>query len=109
MTLLSGFELKEFDSASLTGAYQNLGSVLANPAYSVYINNKSNVDVYISTDGSTDDIRVATGKELPLTYFSRHNTLLKGSCIFKKGQQLHIKQVTGAGAGDIIVNILTKR
>lgn len=116
MTLLSGFELKEFNSGSLTGAYQNLGSALANPAYYAHIYNNSSEDIYISTDGSTNDIMVLSGQILPLTFYSRHNTLIRGSCLFPKGQQLYIKQVIVPlekvalpPAPDIIVNILTKR
>lgn len=108
MSLVSGYELKEFNSASLTGSYQNLGAALSNAAYYGVIFNSSNVAVYISSDGTTDEIRVPAGGTLPLTYFSRHNTLTKAACIFKKGTQLQIKQVTAAGTGFICVNLMTK-
>ena len=109
MSLVTGFELKEFDSANLTGSYQNLGTALSNPCYYAYIINDSNVDVYISTDASTDEIRVPAGLGLPLTYLSRHNSLIQASVIFAKGAQLSIKQVTAAGTGFITVNILSTR
>ena len=107
MSLLTQFELKEFDSATLTGAFQNFGSALSNPAYYAYITNDSDVDVYLTTDGSTNELRIVSGTSVPLTFFSRHNTLVKGSAIFSKGLQIQIKQVTGVGTGFISANILT--
>lgn len=109
MSLVTAFELKEFDSAGLTGAYQNLGSALSNPCYYAFIVNDSDVDVYISTDGSTDEIRVPAGLGMPLTYLSRHNSLIQASVIFAKGTQISIKQVTAAGTGYITLNLLTSR
>lgn len=107
MSLASGLELKEFNAASLTGSYQNLGTAILNPAYSMVLSNESDVGVYISLNGSTNDIRLSAGQILPLTAYSKHNNLLQGSYICKSGVQLQIKQVTGAGTGVIIVNILT--
>lgn len=109
MALFAGLELKEFNAASLTGSYQNLGSALGAPCYRVVLSNESDVGVYISTDGSSDDIRLSPGQILPLTYFSKHNNYNEGSYVFKKGTQLQIKQVTAAGTGTIIVNIQTTR
>lgn len=107
MTLLAQFELKTFDSASLDGTYQNLGSVTANPCYYAVLSNESNVGVLISIDGVNPIIRLSAGQILPLHSYSRHNSELLGSYLFKKGIQFTIKQVTAPGVGDIILNILT--
>jgi hypothetical protein len=107
MSLVSNLELKEFDSASLTGAYQNFGSALSNPCYYAYLINDSDVDVYISKDGSTNHIRLPSGVQIPLTYYSRHNSLIQGSYLFSSGTQLSIKQVTASGTGFITINLLT--
>lgn len=109
MSLLAGLELKEFDAASLTGSFQNFGAILANPGYYVVLSNESNVGVYITTDGTTNQIRLSPGQILPLTFYSRHNTLTEGAYVLKKGTQLQIKQVTAAGVGAIIANVLTAR
>lgn len=109
MSLNSDLELKEFNAASLTGSYQTFGAATSNPSYYAYFFNASDVDVYISRDGSTNDLRIPANSSLPLTYFSRHNTLTKGSSIFKKGTQLYVKQVTAAGTGTIIANIVTEQ
>ncbi len=108
MSFESHLELKEFDSASLTRVYQNLGSALSNPCYYAFLINDSDVDVYISTDGRTNEIRLPSGVRMPLTYWSKHNNLNQGCCLFCSGTQLSIKQVTTAGTGFITINLLTK-
>ena len=108
MSFESHLELKEFDGASLTRVYQNLGSALSNPCYYAYLINDSDVDVYISKDGSTNHIRLPSGVQIPLTYYSRHNSLIQGSYLFSSGTQLSIKQVTTAGTGFITINLQTK-
>lgn len=102
-----GFDLKQFDTSTLSGAYQNLGTPLAKAARYVHVWNTSTVDAYISTDGVKDDIRIPAGKDLPIPAYTQHTTQNFGSYIFKKGLQLKIKQVTAAAAGAVIVNIFT--
>lgn len=102
-----GFELKEFDSSTLTANYQNLGSPLSTAAKSAYIINNSDVDVYISVDGVTNTFKVPSGYSLPILQFYQHNAQSEGSYAFRKKTQFTIKQVTGVGTGDIIVQIYT--
>lgn len=109
MALAAGFELKEFNAASLTGSFQNLGTALLNPCYDAVLSNESDVGVYISIDGTTNIIRLSPGQILPLKNYSRHFDNTEAAYLFKKGTQLQIKQVTAAGTGAIIVNILTTR
>lgn len=101
------FELKEFNAASLNGTFQNLGSALSNAARYVHIWNTSDVDVYITANGTTNDFRVPSNGDLPIPSYTQHNTLNEASFVFKKGTQLQIKQVTAAGTGVIIVHIFT--
>jgi hypothetical protein len=109
MALFTDFEIKEFDSASLTGSYQNFGAVLTYPCYEVIFFNGSDVDVYVSLDGTTDNIRVASGQSLPMTGFRKYSPSPDGMYLFKKGEQLQIKQVTGTGTGFIVINCLMTR
>ena len=106
-----GFELKEFNSATLTGAYQSFGAALAAPAVSVTFINMSNVDIYISIDGSTNHMRVPAYLFAPgileIYPYSKHNHQNEDRCVFAAGTQLSVKQVTGSGAGYIIANIRT--
>lgn len=109
MSIISGKELKEFNAASLSGTYQNFGSALSSPCYYAYFVNKSDVDAYITSDGSSNQIRLPSNSTVPMTFFSWHNHYIKGSSLFAKGAQLQIKQVTAPGTGTIFVNLLTTR
>lgn len=102
-----GFELKEFDTATLTANYQNLGSALLNACKHATIMNNTSVDVYVTTNGTTNDFRIPAGKELVIPSYDQHNTRNDGSYVFKKGTQLKVKQVTAAAAGSVVVHIFT--
>lgn len=107
MSKFASFELKEFDSASLTGAYQVFGSALSNPAYHLEIDNASDVDVYVSTDGSSDTWRIAAGAILSIPFYQSNNSLNEASYVLKSGIQLQIKQTSASGTGYIMANIAT--
>jgi len=109
MALNAGFELKEFNAASLSGSYQNFGTVLLNPCYDAVISNESDVGVYITIDGTNNTFRLSPGQILPLKNYSLHFSNTQAAYLLKKGVQLQIKQVTAAGTGAIIANILTTR
>ena len=109
MALAAGFELKEFNAASLTGLFQNFGTALLDPCYDAVISNESDVGCYISIDGVNNIIRLSPGQILDLKNYSRHFDNTEAAYVFKKGVQLRIKQVTAAGTGAIIANILTTR
>lgn len=102
-------ELKEFDATNLTGAYQNFGSTLSNPALKLQFINTSDVDAYISFDGSTDKFRIPAGAQFT---FDENTAPIpnKGQEYYaSKGTQISVKQVSGAGSsGDIIAHIVTR-
>ncbi len=103
-----GFELKEFDATGLSGSYQNLGTALSLPAREVQIFNTSNVEVYISQDGSTNILRIPATDDIKLSAYAKHNALNEARFVFDSGTQLRVLQVTGAGSsGDIIAHIYT--
>jgi hypothetical protein len=104
MALASGFEIKEFNAASLVAGYLVFGTVLTNPCYEATIINESNVAVYVSVDGTTNSFRIGAGKTLPLSVLPREKTLTKGEYLLNKGTQLYIKQTTAAGIGIIVFN-----
>ena len=107
MSQYSNFELKEFNTASLTSGFQNLGAALSNAAKFVHVFNTSTVDAYITNDNSTNIIRIPAGKDLPLSPYPFYGNDKESSFIFPKGTQLKVKQVTAAAAGAIVVHILT--
>lgn len=101
------FELKEFDTSTLTGSFQNLGTALSNAARYFQIFNTSTVDVYITNDNSTNIIRVPASSNLPIPSYPQHNSKDEGAFVLKKGTQLRIKQVSAAAAGAVIVHVFT--
>ena len=104
MVLYTDFEIKEFNAASLTAGYQVFGTVLSNPCYAATLVNESDVAVYVSVDGTTNNFRIGAGKVFPLTTLPRHSTLVLGEYLLKAGTQLYIKQATAAGTGIIVFN-----
>lgn len=107
MALYAGHELKEFNAASLSGSFQDLGTVLGAPCYYAVLTNASDVGVYISIDGTNNTFRLSPSQSLTLYSYTRHTDYNDASYVFKSGTQLEIKQVTAAGTGAIIVTILT--
>lgn len=107
MAEFTRFELKEFDTATLTGSFQNLGTVLANAANYAEFINTSTVDAYITIDGTTNAFRIPAGKSVPLPSYPQHNANNDSAFVLRKGTQLKVKQVTAAAAGALIAHIFT--
>lgn len=91
-----------FNSASLTGSYQDFGVDLTDECVSFSFWNLSDVDAYIGQEGLADDLRIPAGKELKFAPSEPD----KRKFAFAKGTQLQIKQVTAAGTGNIIGNFV---
>lgn len=94
--------LRTFDSASLTGAFQNVGTQVPFSTLALSITNTSDVDVLITDGSNEDDLRVAAGGTLSLGVGNTNGQ--RDSLVpFAGNVQLQIKQVTAAGTGDIVV------
>ena len=102
MGRLRTYEHKLFNSASLTASYQNFGAVLTDEAVAFTIHNLSDVAAYVSVGGAADDLYVPAGKEVSINAFEPN----KAKLCLAKGAQLKIKQVTAAGTGSIVANIV---
>ena len=109
MARLKEVELKEFDADSLTGTFQDFGSVLSNPGIEITISNDSAVDAYISKDGTANYIRIRANSAITL---GNTRKAQDGSeeYLLPTGTQLEIKQVTAAGAAgtDIVAHVITR-
>lgn len=105
MANFTKYELKEFDTSTLTPVYQDLGTPTLNAVRSMNMFNTSTVDAYISIDGVANAIRLPAKCELYVygdeTDFSKKEV----SFVLRKGAQLKVKQVSGAAAGAIIVHL----
>lgn len=100
--------LRTFDTASLTGSFQNLGAVVPFVVTKAIFMNDSDVHVLITDGSNQEDIQISDGKVIEIeeghnATGTRRNT---DDCIFLKNTQLQIKQFTGAGTGYIIVLLL---
>lgn len=106
MSRLASYELFEFDSTNLTGSFQDFGTPLLNPVIIVSFSNTSDVDVYLSIDGLTNTWRIPSLGTLTLDSRDISDNNNDSVYLIRKGVQMQILQVTGAGAsGDIIANI----
>jgi len=90
-------ELKERDATTFNGAYQTLGTVLANPCYGLVIDNLAKVPAYISFDGSTDHIHIGSEQVLEIIPKMRDPNFDKGVYMLPKGTQLYIKAANSTG------------
>jgi hypothetical protein len=85
---------QDFDSSTLDGTYQLLGT-LAEPVIILKLVNNSTAAVDISTDGETDhDIAPATSFYL---YDVRTNKGVEDEFAYPKGMKIYIKGAAGAG------------
>lgn len=86
--------IRELDAATITNGYQNLGSVLGRDAFRLTIINNTNGDVYVSTDGSTNQMKFPA-------YSARILDDKTNDMYRKKGTQFSIKYsiVPGIPAG----------
>lgn len=102
-------ELKEFNAASLTGSPQNFGSVLLNPATKVSFVNSSTVDCYVDSAAPiAQRFRINAGMTLTLDESTLYFSGVDQEFYLRRGTQLTITQVSGAGVGSIIAHIVTR-
>ena len=109
MSRILPIELKEFVASTLNGTYQNFGTALANPAIKIQIFNNSDVDVYMSKNGTSNMIRVPAYGTLTLDESTLYFRGIDQEYYLPKSTQLTLKQVTGAGTtGAIIAHVVTR-
>ena len=102
-------ELKEFDATNLDGTYKTLGSALSNPATKLQFLNTSDVDIYISDDGSSNKFRIPAGASITFDESTAPLPNKGQEYYLSKGTQLYVTQVSGAGSdGDLIAHIITR-
>lgn len=98
--------LRSIDSATFTGSYQALGSVLANPAYIVKLVNNSTVLVTVSIDG-TNDIDVAPASSFWL-YDEGKSGISSQFPALPKGTQIYVKGSAGTGSVYLVVQYVVQ-
>lgn len=53
--------IREIVSTSITGVYQPLGGIFTRDAFRIWLTNNTNGDIYLSTDGITDMMKMPQG------------------------------------------------
>jgi len=98
-------ELRTFDTSLLTASYQDIGDIILFPITNVSIVNTSTVGIFL-TDGKSDqDIEVPGGGSLSIGEGLSANATTSVRAVFTGRTQLAVKQVTGAAAGKLIINM----
>jgi hypothetical protein len=85
--------LRELAGTSVTGTYQLIGSVFSVNPRILGFNNSTDVDIYVSTDGINNNLRVASNSFK--LYDIEMNKSSTGDNLFPKGSGILIK-TTGA-------------
>lgn len=88
--------LRSIDSSTLTGAYQKIGTPLANASYICKLVNNSTVLVTISIDGATD-IDVAPSNSFWLYDESKQGGQGPTFPALPEGTQFYVKGSAGTG------------
>lgn len=92
--------LRSINSATFTGSYQALGTPLANSCFLVKVVNNSNVNVLISTDGTTDmDVVPAGGFFL---FDETANASRDSGLTIHNKTQFYIKGSAGGGNSGLV-------
>jgi hypothetical protein len=96
--------LRSIDSATFTGAYQAVGTPLANPAVLMKLVNNSSVVVTVSTDG-VNDKDILPGTSFTLYDFSSdaQDVSSGGRLALPQGTQIYVKGTASTGLFYVVV------
>lgn len=96
---------RTFNSATLTGSYQDFGAAFDSEVIGWVCFNTSNVAVQLSfDDGATDGVIIPANSVMSDGKYNQDNQSETGRCLIRKNAQMQIKQVTAAGVGSIHFN-----
>jgi|SRR5271157_378214 len=90
--------IRSIDSATFTGSYQSVGSILANPAVLIYFFNNSGVLVTVSDDGVHDKFVIAAATGLIIDIGSdSQSTSGDMRLALSQGTQFYVKGSASTG------------
>lgn len=103
-TKVSFDELREVDYSAITGSFTALGDTLEDYTRQISFQNGTDNDVYISFDGSTNHLRIATNsfKLLDITA----NKVDENGFFISQGTQIYIKYVNALGSGTFWAEVM---
>lgn len=93
--LVSNDALRTYDTSAGDNTWQEVGDAFTNPVRLIKFKNDSDVDIYISYDGSTThDIILSGDREVEDLCSNKTNT---NGWFRRKGVQLYAKSASGTG------------
>src|ERR1044071_869662 len=92
--------VRELAFGSISGTYAALGGPLTDHARIIRFVNSSNVEVYVSADGVTDNIRLAASSFFLIDFST--NKIQDDGLFQAVGTQFYVKQVSGAPASGAV-------
>lgn len=96
--------VKEIAFGSVGAAYTAVGTAIADHARLVRIVNNMDTQMYISTDGATDMIRMAAGSFFIMDLSS--NKVRDDGLFLPVGTQFYVKQVVAPSSGNLWIEVL---
>lgn len=98
--------VRELAFSGISGSYATVGTPLTDHARIINFNNSTNVDIYISLDGTTNNLRLAANT-FQLFDFST-NKIQDDGLFVPIGTQFYAKQVSGAPAsGTVWIEVIS--
>lgn len=92
--------VREVAFGGISGTYAVVGTPLTDHARVVVISNSTNAEIYISVDGTTNNLRLAANS-FKLFDFSS-NKIRDDGLFVAVGTQFYVKQVSGAAASGAV-------
>jgi len=97
--------IRELDFGDVSGTYAAIGTPTTDYARIISINSSLDDEVYISTDGSTNEIRLSSNSFILLDLSS--NKVRDDGLFIPIGTQFYVKQVSGAvSSGSVWITIV---
>ena len=90
---------------SITGSYVAFGAPMPGHARIVRISNSTNADFLVSTDGTTDNLRIAANSFVLFDFST--NRIQDDGLFVQKGDQFYIKYVTAPSSGSAWIEVIT--
>jgi len=98
--------LRTLDYGSITSSYTALGSALSYQARIICFTNTTDEDVFLSTDGSTDQLIVPAGSFKLFDITTNHRPVNMDDFCFGIGTQWYVKYASAPTSGAVYIEIV---
>lgn len=91
---------------SITGSYVALGTPLGFPARIICFTNTTDQDVFLSTDGTTNQILVPAGSFKLFDITTNHRPVNQDDFCFSIGTQFYVKYAAAPSKGAVYIEVV---